>query len=822
MVRSRFSSSNTARATRVFTDREGPRETFERTLAELSNDSPKLVSYYGIGGIGKSRLCRELYEHATSGERKGDRIAIIDLAVPELRDFVESLFAIRRQIARPCVVYDCAVVRWWSLLGRPLNGLRPKLGRNDGDVLAGVLDWLAESGGDAIVGATVVPGFTLLKKIAEAAGQALRRRLSENRDLLLQMEDLSLNQITERLPYYLAVDLQSLAREGRVILFFDSYEKLWLSRGGELRARDTRTDQWVRDLIAPAKGVAVFIFSRRRLDWDQVAGEGWQGVLEEHLLGELSLEDSDRFLRAVPISDGEIRSHIIEVSKGLPFLLDLCVDIFEEFTSSGNVVDADSFGGTRRQVLDRAIDHLSLPAQETIRLLAVPRSFDRRLFRHVVREFSTGYPETAFAELTDRSFFVVEERTGRARFHDLMREHLLAITDAETRREVSRAIVKFLRARDIPDTYEALEIFGDAVEVLDWSNLDEVEWLFGLGRDLYGAGYWRELSDALGSDWRQGVCMGPVEALVAGVERRIGNPRKAMISLERLINGQFSSEVSAFARFELADATRLLGDFDKALEMYTALAKDPNVADRERVRSLRQSADILMLRGRFRDSQEMLSRQLKKDRGSGRVDTLRQMGHNARFNFLFNEAHDLYEEALSLAKARGDIGAVGKLLTNLVETNAMQLAFPDLGLAEKAIHFNRDLGSLIEEGKCLAARGIWSFLAGGTAETSLRCFGDARSCFDRSGYVGGRIVLEWYEGLVSFGLQDEEGTRRHLRCLEEKSTCARAYQFLAACLCRVVSQRSRLDEFQWFDREAVPSHLERISRRLSERRTNGS
>ena len=47
----------------VFTDREQPFSVFETARNAIDADRPKLLTFYGIGGQGKSALCDALIRH---------------------------------------------------------------------------------------------------------------------------------------------------------------------------------------------------------------------------------------------------------------------------------------------------------------------------------------------------------------------------------------------------------------------------------------------------------------------------------------------------------------------------------------------------------------------------------------------------------------------------------------------------------------------------------------------------------------------------------------------------------------------------------------
>lgn len=57
-------------ANKIFVDRDEPRELFSTTVAAIPADSAELLVFYGIGGQGKSALCREFASMLSSDRHR--------------------------------------------------------------------------------------------------------------------------------------------------------------------------------------------------------------------------------------------------------------------------------------------------------------------------------------------------------------------------------------------------------------------------------------------------------------------------------------------------------------------------------------------------------------------------------------------------------------------------------------------------------------------------------------------------------------------------------------------------------------------------------
>ncbi|MCW2305143.1 hypothetical protein M2324_003559 [Rhodovulum sulfidophilum] len=105
------------------------------------------------------------------------------------------------------------------------------------------------------------------------------------------------------------------------MITIDTHEKLGQ---GELRG-----DVWLQTLVRETPGALILIFGRDKLRWVEIDNR-WEDVLDQHLLGELSDEDADRFLAQVPIPEEDIRARLVGAAEGLPHYLDLAVTLYED------------------------------------------------------------------------------------------------------------------------------------------------------------------------------------------------------------------------------------------------------------------------------------------------------------------------------------------------------------------------------------------------------------------------------------------------------------------------------------------------------------
>lgn len=432
------------KAGKKFTDRVEFLAAFEDALANKIKDEHKLLIYYGVGGIGKTTLRKELGRRLET-ERPEIVWTAIDLDTPTYREQETALFVLRNQLHNKFKInfpsFDIAYTVYWQK-----THPQTPMTKDNFPLLTGVN---AVAGIMRVVGEMPYIGFVpKLTKAFMTGGNVFRewwRKRGEKE--LANLPNLEPKEISVRMPMFWASDLKDFLEEKKkdAVLFLDTYEALWenLKADGGFFMRD----EWIRELVSHLPEVVWVICGREKLRWSE-QDEEWANYIEQHLLGRLSDEDSAYFLKSCGIEKPDVQKVIIKASKGVPHFLDLAVDTYYEIQSRHNrePIAAD-FAKTQDSVLERFLRYLDKTEIETLKALSAARVWGGDIFRLLVNEFQTGYPITAMDNLCRFSFINESTTAGMHSMHELMRESLQIKLDSETLKLLHKALFDFYKGK---------------------------------------------------------------------------------------------------------------------------------------------------------------------------------------------------------------------------------------------------------------------------------------------------------------------------------------------------------------------------------------
>jgi hypothetical protein len=431
-----------------------------------------VLMFYGVGGIGKSTLSRQIAERLADSEAGpshwpgldpefGRILPVrIDLSRQFGAGFETMVLALRLAVAelgRPMPAFDLALYRYWehNHPGEPLEEYLRRhtfFSRLSG---RGRLQRQMESVLGDLAQAIAVPGTigTLAGQGLRVVVRALRERQRKVRALAgcRRLPDLlEADPDQDALSYYphlLAWDLAQLpeTRTATPVVLLDTFEDV-----GDRTHRDL--ERLIQRMVWLMPGALFVITGRNRLQWDDARLEGqldWVGPRNwpqlvpgcaedprQYRVGYLSGPDSEDYLQrrltlaGQPLMDTPTRQTLIGRSRGLPLYLDLAVMRFLDlYERQGHAPDMNEFDHDFPALVARTFRDLTADERQVLRAVSLLDSFSIEL-----ATAAAGMERDAPAlHLADRPF--VDTAPGALwpyHLHDLVRE---AVRDADSTSE---------------------------------------------------------------------------------------------------------------------------------------------------------------------------------------------------------------------------------------------------------------------------------------------------------------------------------------------------------------------------------------------------
>jgi GTPase SAR1 family protein len=336
-------------AQKIFVDREKFQEAFEKALVRKPEETYKVLVYYGVGGIGKTSLIEQLQGNLASINPNAICVSL-DFKMPQSRQQDEALAQLvnmlRTKYKIPLPTYDIAYSFYWKKI-HPNQALTaneiPFF--EDGSMISDIISTLGDM---PVVG--VVPKIAKIVFKGHSYIQTWWTLRGEK--TLRELETMKPQEILDELPIYFAQDFAEYLKKKNqpAVIFFDTYEALWENNRdvGHYMSRDA----WIRDLIAELplpENILWVICGRERVRWEDIKNDNWSDYIGQHLIGNLADPDIRDFLNNRGITDSKIQDAIVKSSEGVPFYLDLTVEIYRNEPES----QADKFTGTHDELLER-------------------------------------------------------------------------------------------------------------------------------------------------------------------------------------------------------------------------------------------------------------------------------------------------------------------------------------------------------------------------------------------------------------------------------------------------------------------------------------
>jgi tetratricopeptide (TPR) repeat protein len=491
----------------LFTDRVNEqnmlRQFFAPAQAQKEETNLLVTCFYGVGGVGKTTLCRKGLELARAEFH--DLITVAHTSFDDGRWTPQSGFAqiaieLCRVIQEQQIEVDltAALLAIWSKAAAQQGGIEEKW-----QLALDAVDKAVETTADHFEMAGI-PGLSLIVKGALYLRDSARRR-----DLRRRLEAVGLwpadtdGRVTQAgieklLPQALYHDvrvwlLRNPRRQFRLML--DGFERI--------QSREHRQDaqsgvcEWCGYFADPDQSderarFRVAVFGRDRLCWDELYDDpSWGAHWNQHVLGGLGENDARDFLRkaaewranhgqedvARALKEGQ--DLILDTSDEriagqrffYPYSLDLAVEMFDR--ARGKKVD---LGTSPSELQERFLRYLEPKERRALMILAMAETFNSALFDWLVEQRLVEYARYSFhsALVAGHSyFFGLPGIDGNWRLHRQMEGALhkaWQCSDAQ-RQEGSQVLGHLLRYYG--------QVIGDKLEKC-WGSPEVEAWNRGM------------------------------------------------------------------------------------------------------------------------------------------------------------------------------------------------------------------------------------------------------------------------------------------------------------------------------------------------------
>lgn len=425
-----------------FIDREEAKQLYHNKLNHNREDYNVLV-FYGIGGIGKSKLRREICRMHKEENKEGI-IFCLDLNAPEDRNLGEGILKLvdscDTKIDFRC--FELAYALYFrkknpsAQYGREKDMVTENTFVGIGLNILGIFD-------NGITGTAA--------DIVERTVRAISNRTIDKdvKEELKNFDSYSIAEMEEMLPLFFQYDLKSYLskhKDAKVLMLFDTFEAL--NENVIEQIHRNRNERWVQEIIeyfdaAQFPNLLITIFGRDRVEW----GEDWQGILEQLQLLEFKTDYSKKYLEKVGISDDAIINAIIKSSEGYPFLLYLLSQTYVNLKNAGKEPTIEDFVGGYPKIIERFVYNLDKDTVEVLRLMSIPNFYNVEIFRLLIDNFNISFPMTEFEQFNKYSFVSYDECEKDYHIHDLMRKGILEKSSDDTLKAAHEYLLKYYSDR---------------------------------------------------------------------------------------------------------------------------------------------------------------------------------------------------------------------------------------------------------------------------------------------------------------------------------------------------------------------------------------
>ncbi len=699
------------KATRMFTDRKPPRASFNNaynTVKKELNGASKIhvLSYYGIGGIGKTRLLREL-ESELKKENSSARSIYIDLSIRH--DMISVLEMMKNTLSDTCKfdfsLFEIALFLYAKRVGTAANSIDTKQVIDSSPVLsllfqiAKALPLVGSAAKILEIATTAIPLF-------DKAFSIFSTKLKMHDKYVRSLDSMDTNTLYKHLPVAFAHDMtDNLKRnnEEPVVIFLDTYEMLVSNIGAP--GMPSLADEWIRGELGLVQNIphTLWVIAvRDKLKWEEFNPE-LSRFVEHHVLENLSVEDSKKFLKSTGIDDEKLINELITLTHGTPVYLDACVDTFLRIRKTGETPEISMFGENQDELIERFVRYMTHTEKDLAYMLSCISEWDDSLIEELACSIMPNFSFSAYDAVTDFSFVTAFDNGSYCidrTFGDILRKNCPKILKRRTGNvlfdhfskilkqkkavdsEFSRALTCVTRAglllhdgdRDKLSEFFAENVYGNVMMLTEAGKFESADRIF----NMLSAYMTESKKDMF---YASVLFLDAQKALIKGSHREAYRKLHEALALHRNLIGETKPETLRVIA-SLAGIHSEFGNHNDAVRLNEFVLKYHRKLvgedDPFTVTAIGNQGVFLYRSQKHREALELFEQLYEKRRrilGENHADTISAMKNTANALYCLGE----YEKALKLQqnafeKCREFLGAEHKETLSVMDSLAFTLS----------------------------------------------------------------------------------------------------------------------------------------------------
>ncbi len=770
---------------RIFLDREDILNSIEKNVIKYNEQEAffKLFVFYGMGGIGKSRLIQKIID-----TYKGTcpTLYYYPLEILNQETIPSILLSVRRNFDY-APHFDYALLRYWDFISydridrKSLESISKKFFKKLGQLFNVISDQ-----------ALFDMEYLIDEIITLCESRIIDNKEKQKVSELLQdkIEDLYIYLIEA-----LTSDIQKEIGEQKYMFLFDAYDL----------GRSNNKFDWLKHFINFFENGIFFVTSRESLDWFNGPNID-KSKIENYSLEGIPRREVQRYLSEQNYTQEQIDC-IVEKTDCIPLYLDLAITMHQITPISPNsIIGFDK----KEELVKHLLSHLSSEEQLIIDYLSIVKLFNEEIYDNAIKLNNLSPQKYSFSDF-EKSTIVryVEQCNGLYKIHSVFAQNISIFVDRKVRAKIIRNYLSVMHARILSnvDLYddEKYNLIINIYQLIEKEQLSISEqqsemlidaFLYLFDRN-FGENFYRYVNSIRN---RKKSTLAYIYEYILGKIKRgkdiIGGlSRLQNIPLNECNFGKHKKTLICDINY-LISLSGKYAEAEKQMNEFADALTDREKNEHYYIKGMIYFCDMKMLRGKFKSAVadlELLSNDVFEEKFMYEIQ--KAIGHCYRFNFMLDDAIKHYSDT----KNRPYNTAY--YLTVCCETYCYYKPEKVFEYYEEAVEENQLHNNHNNLGKIYYSMAI-ALLISGKAYKAKTYIQKAYTEFNNTKYYAGKLFTMIAEAYFEYSEKQKLSTRTMIEINKQLKKIDCIYEYLLLPLYILCKDQVKIEElrenFEWF------------------------